>query len=279
MFNQCNDDVRICSFELENERVAIHFSSPLRTKDTRYTCVRDLPPGTVLRIEVVPKGSLRFNREDFGQSSFKSFDPSPYRTGNFKAYLDKKSGILINTQEGKIVEIIYFTTFADSTLCQSYYRNPEEFISVETRGMPPLVSLKCPTAASESKMTLTAYTFEDDPELQFMWTVSPGTVVKGQHSDTITIDLTGLSGQTIKVMAEVFHKSGLAAAATCEVRIQQLTQFSTGGVRLPSIARVRLRLDDDASDESLAVVRFGHHPPCTNATNRIHKKQIERSHR
>ena len=218
LFNQCKDDLHICSFELEHENVSIYFSRPLRTRDTRYTCVKDLPPGTVLRIEVAPKGSLRFNRKDFGQNSFKSFDPSPHRTRNFTAYLDKKSGILINTRQGKVVEMIYFATSSDSHLCQSYYMNPEEFISVEPLGMPPIVSLDCPTTAQESKITLTAHTF-DDPELQFIWTVSTGKGVKGQYTDTITVDVTGLAGQTIKVMAEVTHKSGLAAAATCEIQI------------------------------------------------------------
>ena len=218
LFNQCNDDLRICSFELEHERVSIHFSSPLRTRDTRYACVKELPPGTVLRIEIVPNDSPRFNRKDFGQSSFKSFDPSPHRTRNFKAYLDKKSGILINTRQAKIVETIYFATFSDSHLCQTYYMNPEEFISVEPLGMPPIVSLDCPTTAQEGEIALTAQTF-DDPELQFIWTVSQGKVLRGQYTGTITVDATGLSGRTIKVMAEVSHKSGLTAAATCEIGI------------------------------------------------------------
>ena len=218
LFNQCNDDMRICSFEMGHEHVSIHFSSPLRTRQERYTCVRELPGGTVLRIEIVPKDSPRFNRKDFGKSSFKSFDPSPYRNGNYKAYLDKKSGVLINTRQGKVVEMIYFAALADTNLCQSYYTNPEEFIYVEPFGMPPIVSLDCPTTAQDSKIALRAHTF-DDPELQFIWTVSRGKVLTGQYTDTITVDATGLSGRTIKVMAEVSHKSGLTAAATCEIGI------------------------------------------------------------
>src|SRR4030095_11981085 len=88
VFKQCNDDLRVCFFELEDEDVSIHFSSPLQTRDPRYACVGDLPLGTVLRIEVTPKVPLRFNRKDFGQSSFKSYDPSPHRPRTYKAYLD-----------------------------------------------------------------------------------------------------------------------------------------------------------------------------------------------
>ena len=220
LFNQCNDDLRICSFELDQEHVSIHFSSPLRrTRDTRYTCVKELPLGTVLRIDVVPKGSPRFIRKDFGQSSFKSFDPLPYRAGSYRAYLDKKSGILINTEKGKIVELIYLAASVDANLCQTYYTNPKEFIAVATFGMPPTVSLNCPKTAQDGNITLSVQTFDDDPELQFIWTVRQGKVLKGQYTDTVTVDATGLSGQTIKVMAEVFHKSGLAAVATCEIRI------------------------------------------------------------
>ena len=219
LFNQCNDDLRICSFELDHEKVAIHFSSLLSTRQERYTCVKELPLGTVLRIDVVPNGSPRFIRKDFGQSRFKSFDPLPYRAGNYKAYLDKKSGILINTQKGKIVELIYLAASVDASLCQSYYTNPGEFIAIATFGMPPTVSLDCPKTAQDGNITLTVHAADDDPELQFIWTVSQGKVLKGQYTDTVTVDATGLSGQTIKVMAEVFHKSGLAAAATCEIGI------------------------------------------------------------
>ena len=217
LFNQCNDDLRICSFELDHEQVSIYFSSPLRTKNTRYTCVKDLPLGTVLRIDVVPNGSPRFIRKNFGER-FKSFDPLPYRAGSYRAYLDKKSGILINTEKGKIVELIYLAASVDANLCQTYYTNPKEFIAAATFGMPPIVSLDCPTTAQDSKVTLTAETF-DDPELRFFWTVSQGQVKRGQYTDTVTIDATGLSGQTIKVMVEVVHKSGLAAAARCEIGI------------------------------------------------------------
>ena len=219
LLNHCKDDLDFCSFELEDEYVSIYFSSSRPTRDTRYTCVRELPLGTVLRIEVAPKGSLRFERRNFGQNSLKSFDPSPHRTRNFKAYLDKKDCILINTREGKIVEMIYFAEFGDTNLCQSYYRNPEEFISVEPLGMPPIVFLECPTKTQESNITIRAHTV-DDPELFFTWIVSAGKVLMGQNTDTITVQVKGLSGQTIKVQAEVIHKSGLVAAASCEIRIQ-----------------------------------------------------------
>lgn len=119
LFNKCDDEVRICSFELEHEVVSIHFAGALRTDISRYRCVKDLQPGIVLRIEVDPKGSVRFKRKDFAQSRFKSFDPSARKTRNYKAYLDRDSGILINTREGKIVETIYLASSSDSRLCQS----------------------------------------------------------------------------------------------------------------------------------------------------------------
>ena len=96
-----------------------------------------------------------------------------------RAYLDKKSGILINTRNGKVVEMIYFAASADTNLCQSYYTNPEEFISVELLGMPPTVSLNCPTTAQASEITLKVHAFDDGPELRFIWTLSQGKVFKG----------------------------------------------------------------------------------------------------
>ncbi len=214
--------MRICIFSVGSEHVSIYFSGQVQTSDPRYPCVNNLPIGTVLRIDVLPKKSVAFNRKEFKGSDFKSFDPSQRRTKHYKAYLDRRNGFLINTQNGKIVEAIYFAASQDTHLCTTYYSNPKEYIVVELRGMPPLISLNCLSVAGEKPITIKALVPTNDIELWFVWTLSNGRLIKGQHTDTAIIDPDGLEGQKLEVSAEVAHKSGLAAMARCIIEIRKM---------------------------------------------------------
>lgn len=92
------------------------------------------------------------------------------------------------------------------------------------RGSPPTVSLDCPSGKPEagSQITITART-SDSGKLLFTWTASAGKIQTGQGTPTITIDTTGLAGQTILVTAEVNDGSGLTTVADCEVQVAPQT--------------------------------------------------------
>jgi hypothetical protein len=87
-------------------------------------------------------------------------------------------------------------------------------------GPPPVVTLNCPPSTLEagSKLTLTANIGADD-ELRFLWRIRVGKILAGQGTPTITVDTTGLAGQTIPVSVEVNNGNGLVAIANCAVQI------------------------------------------------------------
>ena len=86
-------------------------------------------------------------------------------------------------------------------------------------GMPPIISLNCPDSKAQagSTITLTASASEAK-ELLFSW-VSTGKIVTGQGTRTITVDTSGLAGQTISITVEVNDGSGHIAATECEVQV------------------------------------------------------------
>jgi hypothetical protein len=89
-------------------------------------------------------------------------------------------------------------------------------------GSPPTISLDCPSSKLEagSTITLTANTPAPE-ELIFLWTVGGGKILTGQGTPTITIDTTGLAGQTVSVSVEVNDGFGHTAIANCEVQISE----------------------------------------------------------
>jgi len=92
--------------------------------------------------------------------------------------------------------------------------------TVHPSGPPPTVFVNCPSVQPEagSKITLTAATPLPE-ELLFTWVVSGGKIVSGQDTPTITVDTSGLAGQTISVSVEVNDGNGLTASANCKVQI------------------------------------------------------------
>lgn len=84
--------------------------------------------------------------------------------------------------------------------------------------------LDCPSSKLQegTKLNLTANT-PAPKELMFLWAIGRGKILAGQGTPSITIDTTGLAGQTISVVVEVNYGFGLAATAKCDVQIREQT--------------------------------------------------------
>ncbi|HEX8775506.1 MAG TPA: hypothetical protein VF735_18195 [Pyrinomonadaceae bacterium] len=71
----------------------------------------------------------------------------------------------------------------------------------------PTVTVDCPTqvVAQGEKATITANVTGAAPSLtlSYVWTVSAGIIIAGQGTPTITIDTTGVSGQSVTATVEV----------------------------------------------------------------------------
>jgi hypothetical protein len=86
-------------------------------------------------------------------------------------------------------------------------------------GMPPLVSVNCPSGEVEegSKVKVSAITEAEKPV--FAWRLTAGKLTEGDSTSSILIDTTGLAGQTITVTVEINDRLGFTVAATCQLHI------------------------------------------------------------
>ena len=118
------------------------------------------------------------------------------------------------------------------------------------RPVCPAVEITCPTAVAIDKpVTFTSRSTGGTPGITpvYNWTVSAGTITAGQGTDTITVDTTGLAGQTVHASLSVGGYN-LECAADCAVAIPVPKLTSRRFDEFPDIAR---------NDEKARLNNFG----------------------
>jgi hypothetical protein len=53
----------------------------------------------------------------------------------------------------------------------------------------------------------------------YTWTITSGKIIAGQYTNEVTIDTTGLEGQTLIVTAEIRYSMHIAITGSCSVRV------------------------------------------------------------
>ena len=112
----------------------------------------------------------------------------------------------------------------------------------------PAVEISCPTASGMDKaLTFTSRYSGGTPGITpvYNWTVSAGTIVEGQGTDTIKVDTTGLAGQTIHASLSLGGYN-LECAADCAVSLPVPKAISRRYDEFPDITRndEKARLDN-----------------------------------
>jgi hypothetical protein len=118
------------------------------------------------------------------------------------------------------------------------------------RPVCPAVEITCPTyVAIDKPLTFTSRATGGTPGITpiYNWTVSAGTITAGQGTDTITVDTTGLAGQTVRALLTVGGYN-LECAADCAVSIPVPKLTSRKFDEFPDISRndEKARLDNFA---------------------------------
>jgi hypothetical protein len=203
-----------CKVRVGNEEAYFVFSS-----DTgeAIKCAKDLPPNTVLLIEVQLINPPKLSAFRINKNQFRTFDPStPPHTG-YKGYIDEKEGMIIKTYKGKVLQVDYIAAGKDVALCPDYYEDPESFIQLFIEHCCPTVYVDCPRQApiDGERITLSASTGAGG-RLRFNWRVSAGKIVAGQGTMKITVDTTGAGGRTITETIEMDYGNGHLTATYCE---------------------------------------------------------------
>src|SRR6185436_12426970 len=125
-----------------------------------------------------------------------SFNPSaPFRDG-LKGYRSS-DGLVIRTFKDRVQLIYYIADAANRPSCPKYYEQPESFVEVIDVHVP-IVFIDCPlksvVAGQDSKFSAHANINE---KKGYSWTLNAGRITSGQYTQQITVDTTGLAGQTI----------------------------------------------------------------------------------
>jgi hypothetical protein len=211
LLGQCADPKTACVFSLDNEQVYIEFSGP----DAHGPeCLRLLPPGLVMQIHVNLTSKLMLSDLKLDLGALREAEvPDP-------VYVDDAGGVVYDTDDGKVVGILYLAEEKDRSLCPAYYRHPEMFVA-KIISDPPTVMVSCPqTVAAGELLTMTVNIAGGDPEVTptFSWEVTPDKLVSGQGDSLITVDTRGLEGRTIKATAGVGGYP-IALEASCETHV------------------------------------------------------------
>ncbi|MCM3873817.1 MAG: hypothetical protein ND895_24275 [Pyrinomonadaceae bacterium] len=202
---------------MDQEDVYILFSGGLR--DQYRECARSLPPETVMFIHVEPRAKLNLDDLRLDKRTLKVFDRSAPLERGHNGY-ETKNGLVIDTFRGRVFQLDYIADPSDRPLCPSYYEEPELFIQTLIVHPPLGVYIDCPAKAVTAGTNLVLRASAGvDAKRGPTWAVNAGKITSGQHTYKITLDTTGLAGQTITVTAEMGDSFGFLAATTCNVLI------------------------------------------------------------
>jgi hypothetical protein len=119
----------------------------------------------------------------------------------------------------------------------------------EIRPVCPAIEISCPTyVATDQPLTFTSRYSGGVPANVtpvYNWTVSAGTIIEGQGTDTIKVDTKGLAGQTVRASLSMGGYN-LECAADCAVSIPLPKMVNRRFDEFPDIARndEKARLDN-----------------------------------
>ncbi|HET7113615.1 MAG TPA: hypothetical protein VFI57_08230 [Pyrinomonadaceae bacterium] len=113
----------------------------------------------------------------------------------------------------------------------------------------PTIEIVCPTnIAMDQPLTFTSRTTGGTPSITpvYNWTVSAGTIIEGQGTNTIKVNTTGLAGQTVRASLSMPGYGSLACSADCGVSIPVPRIVSRKFDEFPDIQRndEKARLDN-----------------------------------
>lgn len=92
-------------------------------------CVTPLAEGTILRIHVRPMIQPLVSSMSLDEKKFRSFDPTYMPDPNRVAFINEEDGLLIQTSQGKISEMIYVPSRSDRLMCPDFYGNLEGLLT------------------------------------------------------------------------------------------------------------------------------------------------------
>jgi len=212
-FGKCSDINPSCEFIFENENVHIEFSG--NPTGDLHDCTGQLPTDAVLLVEITPQKALELKDLGLDKKHLRAFDLNPLRSVGYRGYIDDKEGLVVKTYEGKVVQIDYIARAKKRHFCENYYENPESFVQDIFSSHAPAIALHCPAEKLHAgeKIHFSA-NFTGKTKITLLWTVSPGRIIAGQGTRSITVDTSELQGQLLRARVTLG-----GVTASCYVQI------------------------------------------------------------
>jgi len=187
-FGHCNDSVPSCEFNYANEFVHIEFADGSQTR-----CNGTVQPETVLLVEVFPKNPVSFRKSGLKRKNFRAMRLDR----DTEAYVDEVNGLVLKVREGRVLQLDHIASAKDKSICAVYYERPEEFARDIFLSHVPVINVSCPASVRAGDPLSFVADLAGEPRISFLWRVSAGKITNGQGTRTITVDASGLEGQSI----------------------------------------------------------------------------------
>lgn len=216
VFGQCANEKPYCYFNIPNEEIEIIFSGP-------GDC--EVQPNTVLSIQRELNKETTFAALGLDPRRFKSFDPSWPPGMGYRGYIDEKTGLLLKTFGGEIVQLNYIAGKKDWPVCQTYYRRPREFVAVFFPHFQVIHSVECPNTSplAGEKVVIKANYTRTGQRLLLTWGTTEGRILEG-IGNSIVLDTTGLEGKSITVTVELNDGNQHTASGSCTFKVSPQIQ-------------------------------------------------------
>ena len=213
-FPQCAGSGRHCELALPDEDVFITFSNP---ESCGYKPISD----TVLLIERELVEPAKLESLNLDRKRFKTFDPTRPRRLGYRGYIDEKTGLALKAFNNQVFQIYYLPLPTSRNVCPAFYRNSRRFLETYLEHAP-FVLLQCPKAAvTAGELVRIKAIYNRGLSILLLWEVSAGRIVQGAGRRHMTLDTTGLEGQTVTVRIERADSVQAISSDACKVVISE----------------------------------------------------------
>jgi hypothetical protein len=177
----------------------------LITDDTPSANLQILKPGTVDDIQVIPKQAIYVADLGLDEKRIRFIKGSKSEYAGFVGYVDEDAGLIVKTT-GKHIEIIfYFANATDRAKCPRCAVDPQSIADVPICILCPPITVSCPEQIEPgNKIVFTANVTIGTPVKETNnWTIDEGTIIEGQGTPSITVEVSKLKGKTVTATVEV----------------------------------------------------------------------------
>lgn len=190
-----------CTYVWKNETVTFVFLS-----ETCGTGKQKLQRRTIVRIERRPSTTTKL-------PDYHKIDPYHYTyfrlpdgtQESFENYADDEEGFSAESREDVVTQVHYTATAKEVSLCPGSYVKPSDLLPrykdvIVWEFFCPTISVSCPDKTVEVNEPITFNASWGGGfrymEPTYAWTVSAGTIIAGQGTETIRVDTKGLPDDT-----------------------------------------------------------------------------------